>query len=428
MKRVGQELFASCYEDVRSGRRTIAQCVAAHPEVGNELGDLLELASSIASTPPVSPDPVFRASGRAALLQAIEADRRGSGIASALRRLFGPFGGSQADPLPAAGLRRALAHVALAFALLVALVGGGAAYAAQGSLPGEPLYDVKLLSEGARLQLALSDLDKARLYLDLSEARLAELERLAAENRLGQAPGLVSTYEAQLAWVEQHVDGVAFGDEETRQRELARLRERSQAQAARLAKLQNVAPADLAPGLAVAADRARGLPARAEAGWQVAPGLRKDSPPAQPGGARTEEAVPAALTQLDQAVGSLAGDAPQPGNSYTSLLAKVQSAEDAFSRGQPATALNVLAAFESELEAYRREGRVPDAAYEQLQTLRNQAAAALKAQTTPAGNGAEKGSKASPVPGENQGKDSSPAPGLDRGKNPPEEKNESRKP
>jgi hypothetical protein len=246
------------------------------------------------------------------------------------------------------------------------------------------------------------------------------MERLAAQNRLVQAGGLVEAYVAQLAGAEQSAEAVSFGDEQTRQQELALLRTLLQGQEERLAKLQSDAPTDFVPGLARAAERARGLPAVAEARWHVGLGHLKDSSSSQPSGVPAEETVPASLTQLDQAVEALAGEPLLPGANHKSLLAKIESAEAAIARGQPAVALNVLAAFENELEAFHRDGRVSDATYHRLLSLNNQAASALKQQATPAAS--------DQVPDPQNERRVTP-PGQDREKKyDPEDKNQGRKP
>lgn len=72
-----------------------------------------------------------------------------------------------------------------AIALILTLVCGGTAYAAEGSLPGDTLYPVKVsVNENVRTALALSTEDKADWEARLTERRLEEAAKLAARGEL----------------------------------------------------------------------------------------------------------------------------------------------------------------------------------------------------------------------------------------------------
>lgn len=71
-----------------------------------------------------------------------------------------------------------------AFLLIIGSV-GGTAYAAEGSLPGDVLYSVKLgVTEPIQTALIPSDTGKAAWHAILAERRLEEAALLASENRL----------------------------------------------------------------------------------------------------------------------------------------------------------------------------------------------------------------------------------------------------
>jgi hypothetical protein len=71
--------------------------------------------------------------------------------------------------------------------VLVAIFVGGTAVAAQDSLPGDFLYQVKIhINEPLQGALALSDVAKARWEVQKTLRRLGEAESLAAEGRLDQ--------------------------------------------------------------------------------------------------------------------------------------------------------------------------------------------------------------------------------------------------
>lgn len=76
--------------------------------------------------------------------------------------------------LPRAALQLALV------ALLMLTVGSGTLFAAEQSLPGQPLYAVKRAGEAVRLSLTLDSLSRAALHLAFAERRAAELQQLAS--------------------------------------------------------------------------------------------------------------------------------------------------------------------------------------------------------------------------------------------------------
>jgi len=91
---------------------------------------------------------------------------------------------------------------ALAAFLVVILVGGtGIAYAAEGSLPGQPLYAVKLnVTEPIQTALAATPAARAEVHVALAQRRVEEAEALAAQSSLD------STTTAQLEQnLEHHV-------------------------------------------------------------------------------------------------------------------------------------------------------------------------------------------------------------------------------
>jgi hypothetical protein len=75
-----------------------------------------------------------------------------------------------------------------AVAVIVAMVlffGGSSAtvYASQASLPGEPLYPLKLMSENSRLLFTISPAARVNLSMDLADRRVDEISRLQNAGR-----------------------------------------------------------------------------------------------------------------------------------------------------------------------------------------------------------------------------------------------------
>lgn len=75
---------------------------------------------------------------------------------------------------------------ALAAVLAVVLVGGtGVAYAAQGALPGQPLYAVKVdVTEPLQTALAATPAARAAVHVELAQRRVEEAEALSQKGRL----------------------------------------------------------------------------------------------------------------------------------------------------------------------------------------------------------------------------------------------------
>ncbi|MDW8214028.1 MAG: sigma-70 family RNA polymerase sigma factor [Roseiflexaceae bacterium] len=80
-------------------------------------------------------------------------------------------------------LSQTLSHYWILATLTLILLGGGAVYAADASLPGDALYPVKRSVEALRLAASLSDRSDALLRLDFAGKRLAEARRLASAAR-----------------------------------------------------------------------------------------------------------------------------------------------------------------------------------------------------------------------------------------------------
>lgn len=68
--------------------------------------------------------------------------------------------------------------VVLAIVGIVGVGGTTAAVASQAAVPGDALYPVKELTENVRVATALSEEDKAKVYLVIAEEKLKEVEKL----------------------------------------------------------------------------------------------------------------------------------------------------------------------------------------------------------------------------------------------------------
>jgi len=78
------------------------------------------------------------------------------------------------------GYSTALITLAIIIILGIMVTGGGTVYAAQDSLPNEPLYPIKILSEDVRVELARSQQAELDLLLEFSQRRGEEIVALVS--------------------------------------------------------------------------------------------------------------------------------------------------------------------------------------------------------------------------------------------------------
>lgn len=106
-----------------------------------------------------------------------------------------------------------------AIVVILLLLGGGTSYVAQGTVPGDALYPVKVdVNDNVRALLAVSDQAKAKLNLDLAHERLMEAEKLAASGKLNAdaSTQLQTRLKTHVDNAQKNTDAIeASGDLET---------------------------------------------------------------------------------------------------------------------------------------------------------------------------------------------------------------------
>lgn len=198
-----EDALARILEDIAAGRPP-DKALAAFPTLRADLEPLVRVATLIARAGDVEPSPGFRSHSprrvRAQLLPSRPAALRGIRRPSLLRPL---------------ALRPAWARVAAVVVALVCTSGLGVAYAADGSLPGDPLYGVDRAIESLRLSLTTSPLRRAELALANAEERLAELQILATTGSTADDfESALEGYGASIALAAKELaQGEADGDE-----------------------------------------------------------------------------------------------------------------------------------------------------------------------------------------------------------------------
>jgi hypothetical protein len=156
-------ILDECLQRLIAGE-TIEACLSRYPDYALALEPLLRTAQGTLKATDIRPRPEFR-------------DRARYQYQTAIREL----------PVKEkrnffAVLRPALATVVVMAVVLLA--GGGVVAAAGGSLPDNPLYQVKLAVEEVRLALTPSDLGKAELNAQFADERVDEIIKMAGKGNI----------------------------------------------------------------------------------------------------------------------------------------------------------------------------------------------------------------------------------------------------
>jgi uncharacterized membrane protein YgcG len=182
------DILDTCLERLRRGE-SVDVCLRDYPAEAQELAELLNAAMAVRLLPSPVLAPATRSAIQAQLRRKVVNQRAAQRAAQRSIKTRWFF---------QATLRFALV------ALLIMVVGlGGGVAAAQRSLPGDPLYPLKGVSERTRLLLATSPEQRGALHLDFAGARSVEILALTSEQRpLDSAVVDAFAQEYQLAWAE----------------------------------------------------------------------------------------------------------------------------------------------------------------------------------------------------------------------------------
>ena len=175
-------------------KRNLQEVLRRYPADRDELIALLRLSVNLGTLGPPPADPALRLRARNRMLAAA-ADRRRS-------RRWNPL----------ALLPRQAVRLAFAGGLVLAIGGLTAAAASSTSLPGDPLYGVKLGLERAQLAVTLDAATRARLQVHLTDVRLGEAQRLIAQGRVQDGVRQIDRYDTAVAQINGSLDGTRLDD------------------------------------------------------------------------------------------------------------------------------------------------------------------------------------------------------------------------
>ncbi len=199
MKRI-EDILAQCIEDVKAGRCSVEDCLSRYHAISKELEPLLRLALNIQQPPDVKPSAAFKVRARVQLMEQIHAKQ------SVTKWPWLRYTG-QMKPIPHRR-RFSMVTTVIAIVLAISTAGGGTALAAQGSLPGDVLYGVKLGTEKVGLIFADEAAD-AELWLKFADKRLEEIAALDEKGRPKKIEIAVNGYDEAIAMAIAKMDEVS---------------------------------------------------------------------------------------------------------------------------------------------------------------------------------------------------------------------------
>jgi hypothetical protein len=176
-----EEILAICLEEIRCGKSRAEDCIAHHPEIESDLRSLMKIAAAL-KPDAVYPSTEFKQRARRRLFEEMES--------TPTNLSFGWWNWHELTPA------RLIASV-LVVILILGAAGGSTAYAAQSSLPGDKLYQVKTTVENIQLAVTPGAASKANLRVKLVQRRIDEAAQQIKQNRNVDAQAL-QTVEKQL--------------------------------------------------------------------------------------------------------------------------------------------------------------------------------------------------------------------------------------
>ena len=203
-KRQFDNILNECLERLITGQETVEQCLQRYPEYSQELEPLLRTAALMNKAVDVKPSEDFRARARYQMQLKMAESKAPRRVTRGVPRWA----------------------VAVCTVMLVFVLGGGTVLASEGSMPGNPLYLVKLTTENIQVKLAGSQEKKAELYVALANERVDEMTWMvnnnktqgleAAAQRLDSYYNEIGTLQlsgsAEIAWSSSNTANQATGE------------------------------------------------------------------------------------------------------------------------------------------------------------------------------------------------------------------------
>ncbi len=204
-----EDLVQACLESIESGQETIESILARYPDQADELRSALDAAAWLSSRADLlNPRPGFVMASRARLVEQIQREAAAqqtvlverTNIWQALRNLV--FQSQMTYRLV----------LMLFLVLAIFTLTGGAVLAASDTLPGDPLYPVKLAYEKVQLSVSLSTVANANLHIEFAQRRLVEIQKSVEAGRYEPVKVAVDDMQWQVGQTIQLLDNAAIRD------------------------------------------------------------------------------------------------------------------------------------------------------------------------------------------------------------------------
>ena len=201
-------ILGKCLDAVVEGRATPESCADRYPDYHDELLPLLKLAQNLPRVQAVQPSLGFRKQASARLQRRITQSSRPPVIQKE-KKESNPL----IIPFP---WRRLAFRLGMVVVLLFGMLGlgGGAAYASDGAVPGDALYGIDTGVESLRLQLARTDEERLALRLENATERLSEAQILSDAGSIDLRNVALDNYLLTVGELVLEVSNADFATEE----------------------------------------------------------------------------------------------------------------------------------------------------------------------------------------------------------------------
>jgi len=153
-------VFEKCMDDIVCRDRSVQDCLEAYPEHAGDLKPLLTTVAVSRKAAGVSPREDFKARARYEFYSAVAEMK-------------------DRPKKPWFKLSKGWVQVTVSAVVALMITGGGVIAASGSSLPGQPLYSVKVFTEQVQMGLTFSEDARTQLYANLADRRVDEIITLA---------------------------------------------------------------------------------------------------------------------------------------------------------------------------------------------------------------------------------------------------------
>lgn len=181
-----RKIIETCIDDVMSGHKTVADCLAAYPQYRSQLTDIFRLLPYLQAAQGFMPSEGFK---QVALKHFIAHSQN----SPARDRVNAPW-------KPAfSGIRQIVWISAVLVVACLVLLSVGVAFASSRAIPGDNLYPAKLGIEQIQIMFSGSQEREAELLITFACRRLDEVARLIEIDRPDQLGPSITAYQNKLA-------------------------------------------------------------------------------------------------------------------------------------------------------------------------------------------------------------------------------------